>query len=112
MDTEGVSAARQDIAMIKFFGAKVLHDVIDRAIQAHGSLGYSGDLPLESMYRWARAARIYDGPDEVHRASVARQILRGYEPPAGDIPTEHIPTRRRQAQERFAWLLETMTAGA
>jgi len=112
MDTQGVTAARQDIALIKFYGAKVLHDVIDRALQAHGSLGYSTDLPLEEMYRWARAARIYDGPDEVHRASVARQILRGYEPPADDVPTEHIPTRRAAARERFAWLLDTATSDA
>ena len=86
MDTEGASAARQEIALIKFYGAKVLHDVVDRALQAHGSLGYSTDLPLEQMYRFARAARLYDGPDEVHRQSVARQILRGYEAPAGRRP--------------------------
>jgi acyl-CoA dehydrogenase len=96
--------------MIKYFGAKVLHDVIDRAIQAHGSLGYSTDLPLEQMYRSARAARIYDGPDEVHRASVARQILRGYTAPAGGVPTEHVPTRREDARRRFAALLDAATA--
>jgi acyl-CoA dehydrogenase len=110
MDTQGVLSARQDIAMIKYFGAKVLHDVIDRAIQAHGSLGYSTDLPLEGMYRYARAARIYDGPDEVHRASVARQVLRGYEAPADEIPTEHVPTRREAARAKFAELLETAIA--
>ena len=71
--------ARVEISAIKFFGAKVLHDVIDRAIQAHGALGVSGDTPLERMYRHARYARIYDGPDEVHRMSVARRILRRYE---------------------------------
>jgi acyl-CoA dehydrogenase len=110
MDTEGVAAARQDIALIKFFGAQVLHDVVDRALQAHGSLGYSTDLPLEAMYRFARAARIYDGPDEVHRASVARQILRGYEAPADGVPTEHVPTRREAARRRFADALEAVTA--
>ena len=68
--------ARVEISIIKFWGAKVLHDVIDRAIQVHGALGVSGDTPLESMYREARAARIYDGPDEVHRMVVARRILR------------------------------------
>jgi acyl-CoA dehydrogenase len=109
MDTEGASAARQDISLIKFFGAQVLHDVIDRALQAHGALGYSTDLPLEAMYRFARAARFYDGPDEVHRASVARQILRGYEPPADGIPTEHVPRRREAAQHKFADLLEAVT---
>jgi acyl-CoA dehydrogenase len=67
IDTLGSSAARRDVSMIKFFGARVLHDVVDRAIQAHGGLGYSTDLPLEAMYRYARAARIYDGADEVHR---------------------------------------------
>jgi acyl-CoA dehydrogenase len=110
MDTQGVLAARQDIAMIKYFGARVLHDVIDRAVQAHGALGYSTDLPLEAMYRFARAARIYDGPDEVHRASVARQVLRRYEPPADGIPSEHVPTRRAAAREKFSALLELATA--
>jgi len=110
MDSEGVAAARREIALIKFFGARVLHDVVDRALQAHGALGYSTDLPLEAMYRHARAARIYDGPDEVHRASVARQVLRGYEPPPDGVPTEHIPTRREAARERFAAVLEAVTA--
>jgi acyl-CoA dehydrogenase len=110
MDTQGASAARTDVALIKFFGAKVLHDVVDRALQLHGSLGYSTDLPLEGMYRFSRAARIYDGPDEVHRQSVARKILAGYSPPPGGVPTEHLPTRRAQARERFAELLETVTA--
>jgi acyl-CoA dehydrogenase len=110
MDTEGPRAARADIALIKFYGAKVLHDVVDRAIQVHGSLGYSTDLPLEQMYRFARAARIYDGPDEVHRQTVARQILHGYSAPPEEIPTEHLPTRREQARERFSHLLEAVTA--
>ncbi len=110
MDTEGVAAARREISLIKFFGAEVLHDVIDRALQIHGSLGYSTDMPLESMYRYARAARFYDGPDEVHRESVARQILRGYEAPADGVPTEHVPTRRAAAREKFSWLLEAVTS--
>jgi acyl-CoA dehydrogenase len=110
MDTQGVAAARKEIALIKFYGAAVLHDVVDRALQVHGSLGYSTDMPLEAMYRYARAARFYDGPDEVHRASVARQVLRGYEPPADGVPTEHIPTRREAARHQFAHLLEAVTA--
>jgi len=110
MDTQGAAAARKEISMIKFFGAKVLHDVIDRAVQVHGSLGYSGDLPLEAMYRFARAGRIYDGPDEVHRATVARLVLRGYQPPADGVPSEHVPTRRAAAQRKFADLLEAVTS--
>ena len=62
------------------------------------------------MYRYARGARFYDGPDEVHRQAVARRILRGYEPPADGVPTEHVPTRRAAARERFAWLLHEATA--
>ena len=112
IDTEGAAAARRDISLIKFYGAKVLHDVIDRAIQIHGSLGYSSDLPLEEMYRHARAARFYDGPDEVHRVSVARQILTGYQPPTGMWPREHVPTRREAAQRKFASLLEAAIADA
>ena len=105
IDNEGTREARKDIALIKFFGARMLHEVIDRSLQVHGSLGYSSNLPLESMYRAARAARLYDGPDEVHRDTVARQYLKAYAPPPGNVPTEHIPSRRTQALERFADLL-------
>jgi acyl-CoA dehydrogenase len=68
--------ARVEISLIKFYGAQMLHDVIDRAIQVHGAVGVSGDLPLERMYREARYARLYDGPDEVHRMVVARRLLK------------------------------------
>lgn len=96
------------IAQTKHYGAQVLGNVIDRAIQVHGSLGFSTDLPLESMCRAARAARLYDGPDEVHRVTVARQIWKGYEPV--DVPTEHVPTRRAEAEKRFVTLLDEATA--
>ncbi len=70
--------ARVEISLIKFWGSRILIDVIDRAIQVHGALGVSGDTPLEAMYRQARAGRIYDGPDEVHRMVVARRVLRAF----------------------------------
>lgn len=108
MDQVGASASRDEIAMIKYYGATVLHNVIDRAIQVHGSLGYSSDMPLEGMYRAARAARIYDGPDEVHKQTVARHTLKNYEPSA--IPTQHVPTRERAAREKFAAMLEFLEA--
>ena len=110
IDKYGAPAARKEIGLIKFFGAKVLHDVIDRAIQVHGSLGYSSDLPLEEMYRHARAARMYDGPDEVHRQSVSRSILKDYTALEGYKPSEHIPTRREAARKKFQALLEAQTA--
>lgn len=68
--------ARVRIGLIKFRGAQILHNVVDRAIQVHGALGLTADTPLEGMYRRARYARIYDGPDEVHRMSTARRMLR------------------------------------
>ncbi|HEY7199279.1 MAG TPA: acyl-CoA dehydrogenase family protein [Candidatus Dormibacteraeota bacterium] len=68
--------ARVEISLIKFAGAQMLHDVIDRAIQVHGALGLTGDTPLERMYRDARGGRLYDGPDEVHRMVVARRLLK------------------------------------
>ena len=70
--------ARIEIGLIKVVGAEMLHNVIDRAIQVHGAMGVTEDTPLESMYRQARFARIYDGPDEVHVTSTARRILSSY----------------------------------
>ena len=71
--------ARIEIGLIKVVGAEMLHNVIDRAIQVHGAKGLTDDTPLSLMYRHAREARIYDGPDEVHIQSVARRILKNYE---------------------------------
>ena len=109
-DTQGASKSRLEIAELKFWGAKVLHDVIDRAIQVHGSLGFSGDLPLEEMYRAARAARIYDGPDEVHKVTVARHLLKGYRP--AEVPSEHVPTRTALARQKFADYLDNAAVSA
>jgi alkylation response protein AidB-like acyl-CoA dehydrogenase len=70
--------ARIEIALIKVVGAEMLNNVIDRAIQVHGARGLTPDTPLDMMYRHAREARIYDGPDEVHIESVAKRLLRTY----------------------------------
>ena len=78
IDRQGARQARVEISTIKFFVAEVMMKVIDRAIQVHGALGISDDTILASFYRSERAARIYDGPDEVHRGVVARQILKQY----------------------------------
>lgn len=76
IDQVGQKEARVDISVIKFYGANVLMNVLDRAIQVHGGLGVSDDTPLAFMWRQGRAARIYDGPDEVHRMLVSRQLLK------------------------------------
>jgi alkylation response protein AidB-like acyl-CoA dehydrogenase len=70
--------ARVEVSLIKFYAARVLHDVIDRAVQVHGARGLSDETPLGAMYAMARGARIYDGPDEVHRMVVARRILKSF----------------------------------
>jgi alkylation response protein AidB-like acyl-CoA dehydrogenase len=70
--------ARVEISAIKFFAAKVLQDVIDRAIQVHGARGLTDETPLAHMAMMARGGRIYDGPDEVHRQVVARRILKAF----------------------------------
>jgi acyl-CoA dehydrogenase len=71
--------ARVEVSVIKFYAAQALHDVIDRAIQVHGARGLTDETPLAAMYATARAARIYDGPDEVHRMVVSRRILKEFE---------------------------------
>lgn len=78
IDAEGQRAARVEISLIKFYVAGVMQRVIDRAIQVHGGLGVTDDTLLSHWYRHERAARIYDGPDEVHKSVVARQLLRDY----------------------------------
>jgi alkylation response protein AidB-like acyl-CoA dehydrogenase len=70
--------ARVEISAIKFYAARVLQDVIDRAIQVHGARGLTDETPLAHMAMMARAGRIYDGPDEVHRQVVARRILKAF----------------------------------
>ncbi len=78
IDREGARAARVEISTIKFYVAGVLQRVLDRAIQVHGAAGMTDDLLLSFWYRHERGARIYDGPDEVHKSLVAREILRRY----------------------------------
>jgi len=77
------SDARVEIGLIKVVGAKMLHNVVDRAVQVFGAKGLTDDTPLSIMYRHAREARIYDGPDEVHVTSVGKRLLRAY---AGNGP--------------------------
>jgi alkylation response protein AidB-like acyl-CoA dehydrogenase len=78
IDRQGTRAAREDISLIKFFAAGILQKVLDRAIQVHGALGLTDATVLSYWYRHERAARIYDGPDEVHKMVVARSELRKY----------------------------------
>jgi acyl-CoA dehydrogenase len=76
IDRHGFKAAVEEVSLIKFFVADALGEVLDRAIQAHGALGVTDDTPLAFWFAHERAARIYDGPDEVHKVSVARRIIK------------------------------------
>ncbi len=78
MDREGTKAARIEISTIKFYVTDVLMKVLDRAIQVHGALGVTDDTVLSYWYRHERGARIYDGPDEVHKSSVTKSVFKQY----------------------------------
>jgi len=75
MDTHGKRAARQEISMIKVVAANMVMNVLDRAIQVHGSLGMTDDTPLAMMWRFSRMLRLADGPDEVHKMVIARREI-------------------------------------
>jgi len=104
------AAVRHDIAAIKVLTPKVLHDAVQRAIQVHGALGISNELPLAQMWRGAAAQGVIDGPTEVHRISIARQLLKRYRPVEGMWPSEWIPAKVDAAQEKFAHLIEDEVA--
>ena len=82
IDNVGAAKARDSISMIKFVVANTMNRIVDRALQVHGGLGMTDDTILAYFYRHERAARIYDGADEVHKTSLAKRILRSYERPA------------------------------
>ena len=102
MDQQGPhsKASQKEIAATKFAVPNIMLQVIDRAIQLHGSLGYSSDMPLEQMYRTGRALRVADGADEVHKQTVSRLVLALQEPREG-LPSEHIPSQRAKAAARY-----------
>ncbi len=103
VDKHGAAAVRADLGMVKAHVSKVVLAVLDRTIQVCGALGYSSDLPVEAWYRMTRFGPIGDGPDELHKSVLARTLLKGYQPVEG-WPTEHIPSRRPAAEERWAEL--------
>jgi acyl-CoA dehydrogenase len=78
IDTKGQKEARDEVSMIKFVVANTMQKIIDRALQVHGGLGMTDDTILAFLFRHERAARIYDGADEVHKSSLAKRILRNY----------------------------------
>ena len=106
VDTDGGHAARREIAGVKVATPKVFHDAVMRTIQLHGALGISNEMPLARMLLGAAAMGIADGPTEVHKSSLAREVLKDHRPAVGMWPSEHLPERRAAAVARFAHLLE------
>ena len=95
-----------DIAAIKVLTPRVLHDVTSRALQLHGAIGVSNDMPFVSMLISAYSLGIADGPSEVHKITLAKQILRDRRAHEGLYPSGHLPSLEAAARERFADLLE------
>jgi acyl-CoA dehydrogenase len=97
---------RKDIAAVKVLMPDVLHDIAQRALQVHGALGVSNEMPFHEMMLGASVLGLADGPTEVHKVTVARQILRDYRPSDDLWPTQHLPKRMAAAREKFAEYLE------
>jgi acyl-CoA dehydrogenase len=93
-------AARLDIAMCKVEMARVMHDIVERAIHLHGSLGTTLETPLAHWWAAVPQIALADGPTEVHQGTIAKQLLRGYRPQEGLFPSEHSPSRRAAALAR------------
>ena len=93
IDQGGTVSARKEISAIKTVAADVLNDVVTRAIEVHGALGITNEMPLWHWLQTAFVVRFSDGPSEIHRMVVARQVLKEYSPVGGSWPSEHIPTR-------------------
>ena len=107
IDNSSTQAARTQIAACKYTCAKVLRDVSYRALHIYGSLGTTNLTPLQAMYAGAPTMGIADGVDEVHKVTVARNVLKGYKPHEGLWPTEYLPAKREQARKKYADLLAT-----
>jgi acyl-CoA dehydrogenase len=105
IDTQPHGAARTQIAMCKVAMAKIYHDVVQRAVQLHGSLGTTHETPLADMWMSVPSLALADGPTEVHKVQVAKAFLKNAKPAAGLFPSEHVPTRRAAAQARYAHIL-------
>ncbi len=97
---------RKEIAAVKVAMPTLLMNVAQRAIQVHGALGVSNEMPLAGMLLTSSVMGLADGPTEVHKVTIARQVLRDYRPSDDLWPTEHLPKKREAAKAKFADLLE------
>ena len=101
---------RTYIAAVKIQMAEVLHDVVRRAVQVHGALGCSNEMPLARLWMTVPIMAVADGPSEVHKITVARQVLKDYKPADGPWPDRFLPERTEEARRRVADALENEIA--
>lgn len=106
IDTQPHGAARTHIAMCKVQMAKVFHDIVQRAVHLHGSLGVTRETPLADLYMSVPSLALADGPTEVHKVQVAKAYLKKAKPAPGLFPSEHIPPKLAAAKARYASILE------
>jgi len=92
---------RKDISAVKAAMPKVLHDIVTRAIQVHGSLGVSNEMPFLDQLLASHVMGLADGPTEVHQVTLAKELLAGVKPAEGLFPSQHLPTQAERARERF-----------
>jgi acyl-CoA dehydrogenase len=97
---------RKDIAAVKAIMPKVYHDIAARALHLHGALGVSNEMPFAGQVIASFVMGIADGPTEVHKVTVARQLLKNYQPANDPFPAYHMPKRRQEALEKYAEALE------
>ena len=102
IDNSSTREARTQIAACKYTCAKVLREVSYRALHIMGSLGTTDLTPLQAMWASAPTMAIADGVDEVHKVTVARNVLKGYQPHPGLWPTEYLPAKRTEARKKYA----------
>ena len=112
IDQRDTRGARREIAAVKAITPQVQHDIVQKAIQVHGALGVSNEMPLGRMWMQVPVMAIVDGPTEVHKVTVARQVLRDYSPAEGEWPTEHVPERLAAAREMLAEQIEHVVANS
>jgi acyl-CoA dehydrogenase len=102
---------RKDIAAVKVAMPKVYHDIASKAMHLHGALGVSNEMPFANMVIGSYVMGIADGPTEVHKITVAKQVLKDYKPDNDLFPSYHLPKVRERAREKYADLMPEIESG-
>jgi acyl-CoA dehydrogenase len=107
IDNIGGKEARGDVGACKILAAKTLREVVYRAHHIHGALGTTDLLPLQGMWASSPQMSMMDGPDEVHKVVLTKELLKNYEPHEGLFPREYLPAKRQAARDKMQWLIDS-----